>query len=144
MGFTMTAKEYLKEYKELRILIKLDEARLKELEGMKDRISANTTDERVQSSTIGSKVERLAVRIADLEQKIVDEKLEAVEKMTSIHESINRLDDVDEQIVLELRYIRSMNFTSIAGDLGFSISKVYRVHRRGVENISNIIPKHEI
>lgn len=143
MGFTMTAKEYLKEYKELRILIKRDEARLKELEGMKDRISANTTDERVQSSTIGSKVERLAVRIADLEQKIVDEKLEAVDKMNGIHESIDRLEDVDEQIVLELRYIRSMSFVSIARELCFSSSKVYRVHRRGVENLSENIPPKE-
>ena len=141
MAHDMTGKDYLKEYKELRTLIKRNEARLKELEETKDLISANVTDERVQASTVGSKVERLAVRIADLERKIIDEKLEAVEKMTSIHENINRLDDVDEQIVLELRYIRSMNFTSIAEGLGFSISKVYRVHRRGVENISNIIPK---
>lgn len=141
MAHDMMGKDYLKEYKELRTLIKRNEARLKELEETKDLISANVTDERVQASTVGSKVERLAVRIADLERKIIDEKLEAVEKMTSIHENINRLDDVDEQIVLELRYIRSMNFTSIAEVLGFSTSKVYRVHRRGLENISNIIPK---
>lgn len=144
MAHDMMGKDYLKEYKELRTLIKRNEARLKELEETKDLISANVTDERVQASTVGSKVERLAVRIADLERKIIDEKLEAVEKMTSIHENINRLDDVDEQIVLELRYIRSMNFTSIAEVLGFSTSKVYRVHRRGLENISNIIPKHGI
>ena len=41
-------KEYLKEYKTLRVQIAKDEARLKELEEMKDEITANITDERVQ------------------------------------------------------------------------------------------------
>ncbi len=129
-------KEYLKEYKTLRVQIAKDEARLKELEEMKDEITANITDERVQSSSVGSKVEKLAIKIADLENEIADEKIRAIDRMNEIHSSINSLDDVDEQLILELRYIRRMSFADIARSLYFSASKVYRLHRNALKNMT--------
>ena len=48
---------------------------------------------------------------------------------------IDALKEEDEREVLVMRYIVGMRWEDIAGQMGYTVSNIYKVHGRGLRNL---------
>lgn len=62
-----------------------------------------------------------------------------VSKKIEIKNTIDKLDDDKEKIILCKRYINFQNFESIAEDLELDPRQIYRIHKKSLEKLQNVI-----
>lgn len=79
------------------------------------------------------KMEDVIARIVDIKTEIHADMLELVELKKEIMGCIKRVEDPELQLILELRYLNYMGWEQIAGELGFGIDNVFKLHRKALE-----------
>lgn len=62
-----------------------------------------------------------------------------VDKKNDIKRMIDKLDNDKEKIILHKRYINFQNFESIAEDLELDPRQIYRIHKKSLEKLQNVI-----
>ena len=75
------------------------------------------------------------VRAVDLEAKLQEEIRVTVAKWKEIHETVERLKNLDEKLIIRMRYIEGRNWDEIAAELHFSRSAVFKVHDSAIDNL---------
>ncbi|HBR01731.1 MAG TPA: flagellar biosynthesis protein FliA, partial [Ruminiclostridium sp.] len=117
----MTAKEFLKQAYRLNELINSD---LEELQGLRDlsrSISSPVLEEKVSGTkNTDPPFVKYVVRIVDLEKQIQQEVDRLVKLKTDIREAVNRMENVDEKLLLRYRYINFLNWEEICVNLNVS------------------------
>ena len=125
----MTAKEFLKQAYRLNELINSD---LEELQGLRDlsrSISSPVLEEKVSGTkNTDPPFVKYVVRIVDLEKQIQQEVDRLVKLKTDIREAVNRMENVDEKLLLRYRYINFLNWEEICVNLNVSMRTVHRLH----------------
>lgn len=96
-------------------IAKLEERRL-ELEA-ENGVGAINMDGMPHGSTPGNPVERMAIARAALHEKLVEAKAAAVEKELEIRQFIDSVEPEDVKLIIELRFIRLMDWYDIAAEL---------------------------
>lgn len=124
----MTIKEELKQY---RFKAKKVEQALEEYEKYKTRaekINAIISDAPSRSNKVSDKVGINGSIMADLEIEYQKAWQDAELERISL---FNKIDHIEEpyRTILYMRYIRNMNFESIASDIGYSYKQILRLHR---------------
>lgn len=117
------------------------------MRNLQDRIAVyRSAAERITSSISGapggaaeSRVERYAVMIAESEEAWLKELREIGNIRREICEAIASIGDARVQSVLEDRYIHNLPWREIARLNNYDESTVYRLHRKGLEAIDEII-----
>ena len=87
----------------------------------------------VQTSKAGSQIERITLRIVELENELeilLGEKANAV---MEIDTALNRLPDGAEKTILYEFYIGRRPMIKIANDIGYNVKHCYRLRRKGIE-----------
>lgn len=135
----MTAKQYLRQafYLNQRIndsLHDLEELRTKAETIKATAPSADKIYSRKSSDAVGDAV----AKIVDLENKINIKIDELTEKKHEIEEFISKIYEENIKIVLLKRYIHFQEYSEIAGDLGYSIQRIYQLHKAGLDEIQKI------
>ena len=76
------------------------------------------------------KMEDVLVKIIDIKTEINADMLELVDLKKETMDCIKQVDDPELQLILELRYLNYVGWEQIAGDLGYGIDNVFRLHRK--------------
>lgn len=133
----MTAKEYLMQAYRLNELIDSDVKELERLRELAGRIAGSNFGERVQCSrdTEPPFVKYLG-DIIEMEQKIHRELCRLVVLKKQITESLEKVGDREERLLLTYRYFNNCTWEEIADRLHVSNRTVHRIHASALQNFS--------
>ena len=133
----MTAKEFLNQAYRLNELIDSDVEELERLSDLATRISGPNIGERVQTSrNPDPPFVRYLDDIMDMEQKIHRELCELVVLKKKITESLEKMENREERLLLTYRYLDNRTWEQIASMLSVSDRTVHRIHASALRNFS--------
>lgn len=136
----MTAKEYLMQAYRLNELIDSDVEELEHLRDLAGRISSPNFDERVQSSrNYDPPFVKYLSDIMEMEQKIHQELCQLVVLKKQIGESLEKVEDREERLLLTYRYFNNFSWQEISDRLCVSNRTVHRIHASALANF--IVPE---
>lgn len=132
----MTTKEYLNRAYVLNKKITKDKEIIANLKDAAMNTSANVSDERVQTSApTGSRMSTFVEMIVELENSVNKQEQELKVVRDEITAEINKITDIKQRLVLQLRYLDYYSWSNIAGVLCCSESLVYKIHSDGLKNL---------
>ena len=134
----MTAKEYLRQLKYLDNRIN---AKLLEREQIRT-IAEKTTvslSEKVQTSSSGTKMDDVVVRLVELEELINKDIDKLVELREEAGNKINRISNDKYKIVLSMYYLSNKTFEDVAELTNMSFRWVHKLHGRALKEFEKIL-----
>lgn len=75
------------------------------------------------------------IRIEELEEELNENICKLLHIKSKIKESIEKLKDDNERILMKYRYINYMSFKEISYKMNLSLRQIYRIHKEGIEHI---------
>ena len=133
----VTAKEFLNQAYRLNELIDSDVEERERLCDLATRISGSNFGERVQSSrNPDPPFVRYLDDIMEMEQKIHRELCELVVLKKKITESLEKVGNREERLLLTYRYLDNRTWEQIASMLSVSDRTVHRIHASALRNFS--------
>ena len=135
----MTAKEYLKQYKEMtKVIERVRSEYEEEMEQIDNIRSALGGDGLPRSGEVSKKVEADAVRLAEKAEELVQAEVLAVEIRQEIVRTINKIPGSLADILRE-RYINLQLWEDVADCVGYSLRRTFELHREGLAAVDKII-----
>ena len=134
----MTAKEYLRQLKYLDNRIN---AKLLEREQIRT-IAEKTTvslSEKVQTSSSGTQMDDVVVRLVELEELINKDIDKLVELREEAGNKINRISNDKYKIVLSMYYLSNKTFEDVAELTNMSFRWVHKLHGRALKEFEKIL-----
>ena len=135
----MTAKEYLSQARYL-------DARINSKISQVDRLNDLATSATSVLTGMPHGPNKATSKMADVVDKIVDLQAEInrdIDKLVDLKKEmrdvIGAIPDVEQQTILEQRYLCFLKMEQIAVDMGYSIQHLYRLHDEALKNI--VIPQ---
>ena len=135
----MEAKQFLKQYQNILTDIRNLVVQKLELENLAMSATVGTDGERVQSSGRKDRMAELAVKIADAEREIVEQRTQAFHRLREIEEAIKAVPDGRQQQILHMRYVERKKWEEIAVDLGIDYRWTLRLHGKALKKIEDFI-----
>lgn len=135
----MTTKEYLAQAYRIdqRINSKLEQ--IVSLRELATKATSTLIDTPPSGSRNVHSMEGIIVKMMELENEINADIDVLVDLKKEIMSIIKKINNPEQQTLLELRYLCFKTWEQIAVDMGYSIQNAYKVHDRALENI--IAPK---
>ena len=96
-------------------------------------------DVKVDTNMRHSTVEYSAIKNASLTEEIKKEKEELVKIMKSTSATIKRLNDINMETILEMRYLSFMDWDAIITRMGYSRCYVFKLHSIALKRIKRIV-----
>ena len=131
----MTAKEYLSQARYLDERIDTKIRQVSQLKGLATKCTATITDMPGKPNQGKSRVEEIVCKIVDLEAEINGDIDRLVDLVREIREVIMRVDSIEEQMLLEKRYLCYESWEKIAVEMNFNIRHIFRLHRESLKKI---------
>lgn len=130
----MTAKEYLNKAYRLKDRIA---SNIRQLEALEERATSvkSSLRPKVQGGTLNG-TEQMLFNILDLKEQINAETSEYMKTLEEIRQTIADMKNPDESLLLTLRFIEFMKWEEIAEIMNFSMSQVFRIHKRALNNFT--------
>ena len=130
----MTAKEYLNKAYRLKDRI---ESNIRQLEALEERATSvkSSLSPKVQGGTLNG-AEQMIFNILDLKERINTETIEHMKTLEEIRQTIAGMKDPDESLLLTLRFVECMKWEEVAEIMSFSMSQVFRIYRRALNNFT--------
>ena len=135
----MTAKDYLKQVKNLDLRLQCMAEQLQSLRSAATSIPTTISDMPGAATPNVHQMEDVVVRIVGLENDI----RVVFNQLADINETINSISDPLQQATVVKRYISNKSWDDIAYELGISTSKVYRLHRAALVEVDKITGKFD-
>lgn len=136
----MTAKQYLQEYRRCKFKIKRLREQLQALNDLIDGLSSPQVDgDRVQSSHNPDAIGENVAKRSDLAETLELEIHVAIEVMKRIEGTIEQIQNVDYQAVLQKRYISLKTWEVIADEMHYSGRWVLVLHGRALQEVEKLI-----
>ncbi|MBO5501018.1 MAG: DUF1492 domain-containing protein [Clostridia bacterium] len=135
----MTAKEYLSQamYIDQRINSKLEQVMT--LRETATKATATLNDMPRSDSPNLQSMENTIVKIVDLENEINRDIDRLVDLKAEVRQLIAALENPEQQLILELRYLCFKQWSAIMEEMGISETSVYRIHGEALKNI--VVPE---
>ena len=135
----MNAKEFMNRAYRLETRINNKTEQIQILRALAEKVTAAYGTEAVSHSrNVDSMVDQLA-RISEAEETLQNALDELVAVRNKITETINRVDDVDCQTLLELRYLCMKPWNEIREIMGMSSAHMFRLHRDALQLVERIL-----
>ena len=133
----MTTKEYLEQYRRLDCDIRIKQYQLIRLRELADLVSpfGNGSGSGENSDKVG----KTAAKVVDAENEIKEMINRLITLKRNIEKIIEYVEDPKLRQILTLRYINGHTFEKIAEKMGYSGMQIYRLHRKAMENVINVI-----
>ena len=135
----MKAKEYLERAYWLDQMIDSKLEQVASLRAMATKTTTIIKRDVVSHSRNMHSMEDTVAKIADMEAEINADIDRLVDLKKEIGETIRRVEDPELRILLELRYLCYKGWPEIAGSIRCADSSVFRVHRRALDAVKNIL-----
>ena len=133
----MTGHEYMMQVRRIELRIRRITLQIEELESSLLPQGIRYDKDKVQTSPEDT-LSKIAGRISDLEKQRTQLVRERRLLLLEIQDALDRLDNEQEQIVLEAYYLSRMSMREIAEMISYSIRSVYTFRKRGIEKLANI------
>jgi DNA-directed RNA polymerase specialized sigma subunit len=135
------AKQYLKQAYRLNELIESDVQELDRLRDLASSISSSQFSDMPHSASRNTEAPfvKYVGRIIEMEQKIKSEIDRYVDLQNEIRETINKLKNNDEKLLLRYKYIFFMTWEEVAEKMNVSMRTVHRIHGNALNNLQ--VPK---
>lgn len=126
-------KDYLRQFQRLNREIEQKQFSLQKLIDSRDRITTILTD-----MPRGGETDRMCIcdDIIDMQEDLKEKLTEAMRIRTDIQNKIDVVEDIDERIILNYRYIDNLKFEDIAERMSFSTRSVFYLHDKALKNIN--------
>ena len=135
----MTTKEYLSQAFPLQRLIKAKEARIQDLQDMKERTGRLITGIKVQKSPKHDSMGDLIATLVDLVEEYQQDCRRLLTLQEEIAAAVSTVKREDYHLVLFERYVNLKRWEDIAADNDYSEKHVYKLHSAALKAI-NLIP----
>jgi DNA-directed RNA polymerase specialized sigma subunit len=135
----MNAKEYLSQalWLDQMILSKLDQ--LETLKSLSMKVTSSFAEEKISGGNVEkSKMESTIVKVIDLEGEINADFVRLIELKKEIQDTINRMEDINYQLLLEMRYLNGKNWEEIAQELKYNNRTVFKVHGKALKQFERV------
>jgi RNA polymerase sigma factor (sigma-70 family) len=86
-------------------------------------------------SGAGSPTERLAVKHIDLVERYEVKRLALLEEQARIEDTIARLDDETERMLMRYRYLEGMTWEEVAVAICYSWKQMHRIHAKALARL---------
>ncbi len=147
----MNTKTYLSRaiWLEQSINSKLEQ--LEVLRSLATRVSAALTGDKVSGGQRGqSNMENTIVKMVSLEHELRRDLEQLMDLQREITATINRVEDLSAQVLLQLRYLCGKSWDKVASCMGYDRRTIYRLHGRALKEIEkneklslNVIECHQ-
>jgi len=135
----MGAKEYLSQAIWLDQMIDSKLEQLTTLKSLAMKVTSSFTKEKICGGNIEkSKMESTIVKVIDLENEINADIDRLIELKRDIQDTINKMDDINQQLLLELRYLSGKGWDEIAATMGYDPRTVYRIHGKALKEFERM------
>ena len=135
----MNAKEYLSQAIWLDQMIDSKLEQLATLKSLAMKVTSSFTKEKICGGNIEkSKMESIIVKVIDLENEINADIDRLVDLKKDIQDTINMMDDINQQLLLELRYLSGKGWDEIAASMGYDPRTVYRIHGKALKEFERM------
>jgi len=135
----MNAKEYLSQAIWLDQMIDSKLEQLATLKSLAMKVTSSFTKEKICGGNIEkSKMESTIVKVIDLENEINADIDRLVDLKKDIQDTINMMDDINQQLLLELRYLSGKGWDEIATSMGYDPRTVYRIHGKALKEFERM------
>lgn len=135
----MNAKEYLSQAVWLDRMIDSKLEQLEMLKSLAMKVTSSFTKEKISGGNIEkSKMESTMVKVIDLEHEINADIDRLVDLKKDIQDTINKMDDINQQLLLELRYLSGKGWDEIAASMGYDPRTVYRIHGKALKEFERM------
>lgn len=131
----MTSKEYLSQYRTLNARIDAKLAQAERLRHLAQSAGGQNYSGAAHSTQPRDKVGELTAKIIDLEMEINDEIDKLVDLEREIRSCISKLENKNQRIVLEMKYINGWTLDSIAKLLNYSLVHIKRIHNQALGKV---------
>ena len=131
----MTAKEYLKQafIVDVDINTKLDQ--LDRLNALATKATTTFSEVPFTGTPDPHRREDIIVKIIDLEDRIKEEMCRLVDLKSDIMTAIAKIEEPEQRIVLEKRYLEFKKWEDIAVEMNRSLRSIYRLHGEALKNV---------
>jgi hypothetical protein len=140
----MTAKTYLEQHRKLTAKTHRIQEAIEEARAAAEYPGINLSGMPHSPSHRNAQEDKL-IRLATLEEHLLQTVLEDQETIYDIEQTINQLENTQAAEVLHLRYIKCMPFeahyneNTISTATHYSIPHVYELHREGLKEVQQIL-----
>ena len=134
----MTAKEYLEQAYRLEQQI---DSKLEQVEMLRYLTTKTTAIIKGDSGSGGGEnfIEDAIIQIVDLERDVAAEISRLTKLKREIAEIIGRVEDPEEKIVLEMRYLGNKKWPEIGRAMNCSGTTVYRWHQNALKKVEEFL-----
>lgn len=138
----MIAKDYLKRAYLLDKQINVEIQELESLKAMRGQVQGVFYGERIGTNpnrNLEAPFMKTIEKIWEREQSINEKIDKLVDLKTEINAAIDRMENVEERLLLKYRYLKNESWEDIAIDLNVSYRTVHRIHAAALRNF--VIPE---
>src|SRR5690554_2482725 len=128
----MTAKQYLKQIRKLDNLINAKLEQIEKLRAMSINISRVMSTDNIRSQENRSKIEKILVKIIDLEREVTTDIDRLVDLKREIMQKIDAMEDDNYKVLLTLRYLIFKTWEEIAVEMDYTFQWVHQLHKRAL------------
>lgn len=126
-------KKYLQQAYKIDTQINSKIEQIKSLRELAEKTSAALNG---MPSGNGNRTEDAIVKMVDLQHEICDEVTELVNIKREIGRIINGVESPEYRTVLELRYVSFLKWEEIAVIMGYSMQRVFQIHKEAINAIN--------
>ena len=139
----MTGKEYMLQYWQARVTVRRLESQQASIRDLLRNVTVDPSSEHVQTSRDPDQIGKLVAKLADIQDKLNEEKLRAIDLMDEIYGVVNKLGDPDEQLILQMRYIKMLPWSKVEKELEkvqryYCLDWMMRKHRHALKEIERL------
>lgn len=138
----MIAKDYLKRAYLLDKQINVEIQELESLKEMRGQVQGVFYGERIGTNpnrNLEAPFVKTIEKIWEREQSLNEKIDRLVDLKTEINAAIDKLEDVEERLLLKYRYFKNESWEDIAMDLNVSYRTVHRIHASALRNF--VVPE---
>ena len=138
----MIAKDYLKRAYLLDKQINVEIQELESLKSMRGQVQGVFYGERIGTNpnrNLEAPFVKTIEKIWEREQSLNEKIYMLVDLKTEINAAIDKLEDVEERLLLKYRYLKNESWEDIALDLNVSYRTVHRIHATALRNF--VVPE---
>ena len=131
----MTAKEYLSQAHRIdqRINSKLEQ--VKSLRALAEKATSTLSDTKVSGTGNVTRMQDIITKMVDLEAEINADIDTLVDLKREISTAIKKVDNLEHQTLLELRYLCFMRWEDIAVQMSYSAQHMFRHHNDALKAV---------
>ena len=131
------------QYWKARVAIARLESQKTSIKDLLSNVTVDPSSEHVQTSRDPDQIGKLVAKLADIEEKLNDEKRHALDLMDEIYGMINKLEDPDEQLILQMRYIKMLSWSKVEKEMQkvqryYSTDWMMKHHHHALKEIERI------